>query len=138
MRRPRCAGRGLRTLILLLAAIDLVLGAYALFVPHGFYRDVLGVDLLGPYDEHLVTDIGGFYLGFALLFLWAARTLERQLLRAACAAFLLTQLLHFGYHALHLDHFSFGQGAEQTVSLAVLVLLPAVGLALSARSDGAG
>lgn len=26
---------------------------------------------LGPYDAHLVTDVGGFYLAFAALFAWA-------------------------------------------------------------------
>jgi hypothetical protein len=46
----------------------------AAFAPHAFYRNVVGVDLLGPYSQHLLGDIGGFYLGFSVLFACAART----------------------------------------------------------------
>jgi hypothetical protein len=30
------------------------------------------VNLISPYNEHLVTDVGGLYLGFAVLFALAA------------------------------------------------------------------
>jgi hypothetical protein len=65
----------LRSLLATIAAVDLVVGLYATIAPHPFYNNVLGVDPLGPYDEHLMTDVGGLYLGFAVLFAWAAWTL---------------------------------------------------------------
>lgn len=84
---------------------------------------LLGVDLLGPYNEHLLTDIGALYLGFGLLFAWATVTLGRELALAACAGWALTQLLHFTYHAMHLTNFTFTQAIEQTAGLAAYLLL---------------
>jgi hypothetical protein len=52
-------------------------------VPRTFYDDFpfgrAWVEMLPPYNEHLVSDVGGFYLGFALLFAWAAVSLHRAL-----------------------------------------------------------
>lgn len=118
--RPQAA----RLLLTVLSIINLAIGAYATIAPHSFYRHVLGVDLMGPYDEHLLSDVGGFYLGFGLLFAWAARTLARELVRASAAAFTLTQALHLAYHALHLEHFTAAQAAAQTVGLGVFLALP--------------
>jgi len=63
--------------------------------PSAFYRNVVGVDLLGPYNQHLTSDVGGLYLGFALVFTWAALRPGRELARAACAGFTVTQAIHF-------------------------------------------
>jgi len=52
---------------------------------------VIGVDVLGPYNEHLLTDIGSLYLGFAIMLGWAAGTQSRQLVQASCAGFAATQ-----------------------------------------------
>ena len=53
-----------------------MIGLTAAFAPHAFYDDfpfvTHWVNLLPPYNEHLVTDVGGLYLGFAVLFGWAA------------------------------------------------------------------
>jgi hypothetical protein len=129
----RAAGRRrtTRRLLALLALISAAIGAYALLAPHSFYRHVLGVDLLGPYNQHLLTDVGGFYLGFAVLFAWAATTLSRGLVRASCVAWLVTQSLHFLYHALHLAHFTGAQAVVQTIGLAALLVLPAAIIASS-------
>src|SRR5690348_3453073 len=80
-----------------------LIGFTAAISPRTFYDDfpfvAHWVDLLPPYNEHLVTDVGGLYLGFALLFAWAATTLERALLRPLCIAWLLTASLHLLFHA---------------------------------------
>jgi hypothetical protein len=124
--------RAVRGLLVLLALISVAVGAFAFLTPHAFYLHVLGVDRLGPYDQHLVSDVGGFYLGFALVLAWAARSLDQALVRAVRAGFLLTQALHLGYHLVHLDRFTLLMGAEQTVQLAALVVIPAAVLGLSA------
>jgi hypothetical protein len=116
--------RDVRPLLCLLAAADAATGGFATIAPHAFYRHVVGVNLLGPYSQHLLTDVGGFYLGFALLFAWAAWTLSPELVRAACAAAILTSLLHFSYHAVHLEHFSTGKAIAQTIGLTFQVALP--------------
>jgi hypothetical protein len=77
----------------------------------------------------------GFYLGFGLLFAWAALTLSRELVRATRVAATLTSLIHFSYHAAHLEHFSTGTAAAQTAGLALLLVLPFLALLASGSVD---
>jgi hypothetical protein len=115
---------------LFLAALTIGLTATA--SPRTFYEDfpflAHWVDLLPPYNEHLVTDVGGLYLGFAVLFAWAAWTLERTLVRAVCTAWLLTAGLHLIFHARHLDGFGTADAVGELTSLAFLLLPPAAAL----------
>lgn len=125
MRSPRSA----RTALWLLCLAAASIGLLAAIAPHTFYSDFPffshWVDLLPPYNQHLTTDVGGLYLGFAVLFAWAAVTLQPTLARASCCAWLLTETLHFAFHATHLDGFTTADGIEQMISLAFL-LAPAV------------
>jgi hypothetical protein len=111
-----------------LSAVAVMIGLTATASPQTFYGDfpfvAHWVDLLPPYNEHLVTDVGGLYLGFAVLLGWAAWSLERALLRAVCVAWLLTASLHLIFHASHLDSFGTGDAIAEIVSLALL-LVPA-------------
>ncbi|MDQ3725300.1 MAG: hypothetical protein M3335_05340 [Actinomycetota bacterium] len=104
----------------------------ASLAPRTFYDDfpffAHWVDLLPPYNEHLVTDVGGLYLGFAVLFGWAAWTLERTLVRALCISWLLTATLHFVFHSTHLERFSTAEAIAELASLALLVGAPLVAL----------
>jgi hypothetical protein len=127
-----------RSLLLLLALINAVVGGFAFLAPHAFYRHVLGVDKLGPYDQHLVSDVGGFYLGFALLLFWAARSRERSLARAGAGAFLLAQALHFGFHLFHLSRFTAAEAIGQTLELSVFLVLPLLILFLTRRRGQSG
>lgn len=119
-------------MLVLLCAYCLTLGALAAFAQRTFYDDFpfFGnwVALLPPYNEHLVTDVGGLYLGFALLFGWAARALEPTLVRAACAAFLLSATIHLIFHAGHLDGFGTVDGIAEIVALAALLVPPAIAI----------
>lgn len=109
--------------LLFLAAA--VIGLTATVAPRTFYDDfpflVHWVELLPPYNEHLVTDVGGLYLGFAVLFGWAARTLDRTLVRAVCAAWLLTATIHLGFHAGHLAGFGSADAIAEISTLALLL-----------------
>ncbi|MGV1049161.1 MAG: hypothetical protein ACOYD4_11630 [Solirubrobacterales bacterium] len=124
MRSPRSARLALG--FLLLSA--LTIGLTATIAPHTFYDDfpflAHWVDLLPPYNEHLVTDVGGLYLGFAVLLGWAAWTLERTLVLAVSVAWLLTAAIHLCFHAGHLDHFGTADAIAEIASLALL-LIPA-------------
>jgi hypothetical protein len=121
-----------RGMLGLLCAYCLAIGAIAAFAPRTFFDDfpffAHWVELLPPYNEHLITDVGGLYLGFALLFGWAAWALERTLVRAACAAFLLSSGLHLIFHAGHLEGFGTADGIAEIVSLAALLVPPAVAI----------
>ncbi len=113
--------------LLFLSALSIGLTATAF--PRAFYDDfpflTQWVELLPPYNEHLVTDVGGLYLGFAILFGWAAWTFERPLVRPLCIAWLVTASLHLLFHAGHLEGFGAADAVAEIASLALL-LLPAI------------
>ncbi len=124
MRSPGVARGAL--LSLLVAALSI--GLTATIVPRTFYDDfpflASWVELLPPYNEHLVTDVGGLYLGFSVLFAWAAWTLERTLVQAVSVAWLLAAGIHLLFHAGHLDNFSTGDAVAEIASLALLLVPP--------------
>jgi hypothetical protein len=128
MRAPDLA----RAALLILLVSVLAVGLPAAFAPQTFYDDFPfvrnWVELLPPYNEHLVTDVGGLYLGFAVLFAWAAWTLQPTLVRAACSAWLLAAALHLFFHATHLESFSTGDAVAEIASLAFLLLPPALAI----------
>ena len=123
--------RALRALLGLLSVYALFIGATAAFAPRAFYDDfpflAHWVDRLPPYNEHLVTDVGGLYLGFAVLFGWAAWKCERTLSLAAASAFFVVALLHVIFHATHLENFGTADAVAEVAGLAALLLpLPLV------------
>jgi hypothetical protein len=138
MRSPQTARFALGALFVSAATIGLV----ATVAPRTFYDDFPffshWVDLLPPYNEHLVTDVGGLYLGFAVLFAWAARTLERTLVRAVCVAWLLTAALHLLFHATHLDDFGTGDAIAEIASLALLLIPPPLAIWAVAETSSPG
>ncbi|HVY97565.1 MAG TPA: hypothetical protein VHA54_11455 [Solirubrobacterales bacterium] len=139
MRAPNVARGALG--FLFLAA--LLIGLPAALAPRTFYDDfpfvAHWVELLPPYNEHLVTDVGGLYLGFAVLFGWAAWSLERTLVRAVCVAWLLTATIHLVFHAAHLSGFSTADGIAEIASLALLLVPPPLAIwAVGPPPEGAG
>jgi hypothetical protein len=126
MRSPR----GARLALGFLFVSALTIGLTAAALPHTFYDDfpflAHWVVLLPPYNEHLVTDVGGLYLGFALLFAWAAWTLDRTLVLAVSVAWLLAAAIHLFFHAGHLDHFGTADAIAEIVSLALLLVPPPI------------
>ena len=116
-------GRGvLRVTLAAVAAANAVTGLTALLTSRSFYDDFpFGagwVALLPPYNEHLTTDVGAFFVAFALLLGWAAYTLERALVLPLCAAWSVFCLAHLAFHATHLDGMS---GTDAVLELAGLV-----------------
>ena len=128
MRSPTIA----RAALWITAASAAGVGLIAAFAPRTFYDDFpyVGhwVDRLPPYNEHLVTDVGALYLGFALVLAWAAATLRHELVQAACWGWILFSVLHFVFHARRLDGFGTGDAVQELVSLAVVIALPLLAL----------
>ena len=116
-----------------------VIGLTAAMAPRTFYDDfpfvAHWVELLPPYNEHLVTDVGGLYLGFAVLFAWAAWTLERTLVRAVCVAWLLTATIHLLFHAGHLAGFDTADAIAEIATLALLLAPPPIAIWGVAAAD---
>lgn len=119
----------------------LTVGVWAQAFPRGFYDDFpMGrqwVSLDGPYNEHLVRDVGGLNLALAVATLAVAAVGAALLLRITALAVLLYTAPHLAYHATHLAAYPAADRVALTVSLAVVVVLPLLVAAVPIRSDGA-
>jgi len=128
LRRPELA----RAALLVLCAYCLFIGFVAVAAPHTFYADfpflTHWVDKLPPYNAHLITDVGGLYIGFAVVVGLAAWRLERGLVSAACAGFLTVSVPHLLFHATHLDGFGAVDAVAEMLALASLLVPPVVAL----------
>ncbi|WP_051472318.1 hypothetical protein [Patulibacter minatonensis] len=119
-----------RTALWVLAVSSAFTGIPAAFFPRTFFDDFpflsAWVDLLPPFNEHLVTDAGGFFCAFAVLFTWAALRPSRELVVPLCVAWTVSALLHFVFHITHLDGFGAVDAVGQMLTLGLLVVLPGV------------
>ncbi|HTD50626.1 MAG TPA: hypothetical protein VK771_08500, partial [Acidimicrobiia bacterium] len=78
----------------------------AAFTPRSFYNDFpFGrgwVAMDGPYNEHLVRDVGTLNLALVVLVFAALAIGTRPIVRAAMIAWLVNAVPHFVYHLRHL------------------------------------
>jgi hypothetical protein len=132
MLRAMIAPRLVRIVLLVLAANALLIGFWAAFAPQSFYDDFPGsgrvwVAVDGPYNEHLVRDVGELNLALAVVTIGAAIVLTRTLVLLASLAWVVYSLPHWVYHLRHLDPLeSTGDQIAVAVSLGVVTLVPAL------------
>jgi hypothetical protein len=115
----------------ILAALEAMVGVWALFAPRSFYRGfpVPGhawVSLLPPYNEHLVRDVGELSLALTVLLVAAAATGQRLLSVVAIIATAVYAVPHAVYHALHLEGFPTGDAVAQMVGIVLQLVVIAV------------
>ncbi len=120
--------------LLVLVASGATVGVWAQGFPRSFYDDFPGpgrmwVSLDGPYNEHLVRDVGGLNLGLALVAAIALVTGTALVARAAGAGALVYGVPHLLYHATHLGAFDTGDAVALVVSLTIAVLAGLLALA---------
>jgi len=109
-----------------------LVGFWAAFAPRSFYTDFPGagrhwISPDGPYNQHLIRDVGELNLALLVVVVAAAMTLSLPLVRAALVATLVNGVLHVVYHLGHVDMFSSG---DQVAIIGSLVLAPVVALVL--------
>ena len=121
----------LRAGLWFVAAVTVVVGVVATFLPATFYRHIPWVALNPPYSEHLMRDYGAMNLGLALVLVVAAVTMNTLLVRTALCAYLLFAVPHLIFHATHLENFTTGAAATELVALTIAAILPAFLLALT-------
>jgi hypothetical protein len=111
----------------LLSAVALLVGIWAQFAPQSFYTSfVFGrgwVAADGPYNEHLIRDVGGLYLAMAVVTIAAARSMRRDLVRLAAVATLAFAVPHLAYHATHLHVYGPLDVVANLVSLGTQVII---------------
>lgn len=122
-----------------LALISIEIGAWALIAPRSFYDDFPGlgrawVSIDGPYNEHLVRDVGALNLALAVLLVVAAVRLTRTLVVTAAAASLVWGAPHLVYHAFNTDGLSNTDLALNLGGLALGAVLP-IALIVMARRE---
>lgn len=119
----------------------LSVGFWALFFPRSFYEDFPSagrawVSTLGPYNGHLVADVGAMYLALGVLLAVATVSPGEELVRVSLVVWLVFAVPHFVYHAATLHrHPLLIDRVGNVFSLGFVVLLPLVLLFLH-RSRG--
>ena len=128
-----------------LAIGNALLGFWAAFAPKSFFTSFPGggrhwVAVDGPYNEHLVRDVGELNLALFVVVLAAAVTMSLPLVRTALAATLVNGVLHVVYHARHTDPFGTGDVVGVLGSLALAPVLALILLVITRprpeRADG--
>ena len=113
-----------------MALFSLLAGIQQQLAPRSFYDDFPGfgmrwVAVDGPYNEHLLRDLGGANLALAAVMLFTISQPTVGLVRAVAAAMLVAQVPHFIYHAAHLDVLPTTlDRVMQTTSLALTLAVP--------------
>ena len=125
-----------KVVALLLAASAAFVGGWATFAPESFYRSFPGFGLHwvatdGPYNRHLVRDVGGLYLALLVISICAALA-DPHMRRIAGGAWSVFSVLHFAYHVAHVDTLSTTSAWLESIALG-LTLLGALVLLLPER-----
>ena len=124
-------GRSTRRSILgALAASAFYVGIWAEFLPESFYRSFPGfgrhwIPVLGPYNDHLVRDVGGLYLALGVVSvgaLWATDVRATLWVAVAWEAF---SVPHLVFHLFHLDPYATLDQVLNVVLLGAAVVAPA-------------
>jgi hypothetical protein len=110
-----------------------IVGVWAAFFPESFYADFPGlgrawVSVDGPFNEHLVRDVGQLFLALAVVTAVAVVFPVAIFVRAIGAAWLVEGLPHLVYHASHTDLYETGDAVLNLASLSLLVVLAAIAL----------
>ncbi|HEU5331673.1 MAG TPA: hypothetical protein VFU73_02890 [Actinocrinis sp.] len=123
-----------------LALTAAYVGFWAQFAPASFFSSfpVAGhhwLAGLGPYNEHLVRDVGGLYLALFVVSGWAAVRPRTQTLRLAGVAWLAFSVPHLVFHLSHLDMYDTADKVGNIVSLGGTLVLAALLLLPTARGS---
>lgn len=133
----------LRIGLAVLAFPALVVGVWAAFMPRSFYDDFPGMGRMwvapdGPYNEHLVRDVGELNLALVVVTAIALITLVPMLVRAVLAGWIVYSVPHLVYHLRTMEPFSTDDQFSIAGSLALVPILAIVLLVIELRLPAAG
>ena len=121
---------GVKAWTMALGVGALLQGLWAYGWPRGFYdrfpiEGAGWVSTLGPFNEHLTTDVGAALIGMGAAAVYSARHASSAGLAAVTAGFAIFGAAHFAFHLGELHHFGAGSVVAQVFSLLLLVVWPA-------------
>jgi hypothetical protein len=130
-----------RVALVYLTLVSLSIGLWALLAPRSFYDDYPGlgrawVGVDGPYNEHLVRDVGGLNLALAVLLIAAAVTVTRVMVLTAAIASLVWGLPHLVYHLANAGDLEAGDAVASIGGLALFAVLPILLIVVSGDLEG--
>ena len=117
-----------------------VLGLWAVLAPRSFYDNFPGagrawVAIDGPYNEHLIRDVGALNLALLVLLGFGAVYLTRQLVTIAAIASLAWAVPHLLYHLFNTDGLSNGDIVASIGGLVLGAAFPALLLWVAPRLE---
>ena len=123
-----------RVILWFLSVLGAIIGAWALFLPRSFYStfpDGLAdgglapwVATDGPFNEHLIRDVGALYLALAAGGIVAALSTSGTATRLVAVAWIVFSAPHLLYHSLHLGGLAPLDAIAQPIALALTLVLP--------------
>ena len=116
--------------LLVLALVGVNVGAWATFAPRSFYDDFPGggrhwIAPDGPFNEHLIRDVGALNLALVVVTVAALVTLRRSMVLTTAIAWLVYSVPHVVYHSRHSDAMS-GQAPAAAIGGIFLTIVVAV------------
>lgn len=137
---PATIGPARRAGLVVLALSGVVVGSWALVAPQSFYDSFPGfgrhwVAPSGPFNEHLVTDVGAAYLALTAAAVLALAWSDLRSCRLAGVVWAVFSTPHLYFHARHLDGLPTFDAVAQLTSLAGTLVI-AVLLALPSPAGG--
>ena len=125
--------RWIQGILLYLLMANATPGLWALFRPRAFYDTFPGfgrtwISVDGPYNEHLIRDVGAFFLTTSVLCFLTLFFPRFVTVRATAICLLVFNVPHLLYHVNHLHMLPFIDqiGNVVILSIGVLVLIPLV------------
>lgn len=119
----------LRRIVLVVTALTgLFVGAWAAALPQSFYDSFPGfgfmwISIDGPFNEHLIRDVGSLYLAISAIAIYAVVARGLAATRATGIAWVVFGVPHLTYHLLHLDGLSIADVIGNIVGLGSSLLL---------------
>jgi H+/Cl- antiporter ClcA len=123
----------LRAGLILLAVTETAVGVWQYFFPEPFYTNFPTVSLDPPFNEHLMSDVGGLTLAITAVLIYAAIHLDHRLVTGALTGFIVFAVTHVLFHATHLDGFTTSDAVEVLTVLTVDAIIPIVLLLVARR-----
>ena len=125
-------------MLAVLTASAAYVGGWATPFPRSFYDSFPGLNRAwvagdGPYNEHLVRDVGAFYLALAVAGVLAMVWRERHVTLLVAAAWTTFSVPHLIYHVAHAGELEAFDAVAQVVALTVTLVLAVLLLVGAAR-----